>query len=139
MPTTYNLQPTTSPPGFTILLAMLVITIIAATIITTTVLLQLGASRSSGTILQSTEARALADTCAEESLEQLHKLTTYTGTINLTLGNGTCTSTTTSGGGEARTIQASGSVNNITRKVSISISDIEPAMTISAWQEVADF
>lgn len=85
------------------------------------------------------EAYYLASACSEEALQTINSLPTFQGTGNLVLGKGSCTYTVIAGSGESRTINASGTVNNIIRKIKIVISQITPVISIASWQETADF
>ena len=125
--------------GFATLLAILVVGAVATAITTSVVLLGVGSSKTSFAIEQSTQARALAVSCAEAALEQIRIETGFSGTGNLSLGQGSCTYTVTTGAGENRTVVSSGTVGTIIRKISIGITQINPTITISSWQEVADF
>lgn len=125
--------------GYITLISILVVGAVGVAITTSLLLLGLGSSRTSFALEQSNQAKALANACAEEALQQIRDSTPFTGTGNLTLGQGTCMYTVTSQGGQNRTITASGTVGTIVRKVEIIITKINPAITVSTWQEVADF
>jgi len=125
--------------GYITLISVLVVGAVGVAIATSLILLGIGSSRSSFALEQSNQAKALANACAEEALQQIRDSTPYTGTGNLSLGQGTCTYTVTSQGGQNRTITASGTVGTIVRKVKIIITKINPTITVSTWQEVADF
>jgi len=127
------------PNGFITLVSVLVVGAVGTAISASVVLLGLGASRTSFAIEQSNQAKALSIACSDEALMQIRYDTSYSGSGNLTLGQGTCSYTVAAGAGEARTITSSGTVGTITRKVETSISAINPAITVSSWQEVADF
>ncbi len=99
------------------------------------ILLGNGSSRTSFALQQSAQAKGLANACAEEALEQIRGSTSFTGSGNLTLGQGTCSYTVTNTGGTNRTVTASGTVGTIIRKVSISITAIDPLIVVSSWQE----
>ncbi|MFH1142358.1 MAG: hypothetical protein ABIH67_02805 [Candidatus Uhrbacteria bacterium] len=134
-PTTYHLQ----PKGYILLLATLVVGALALSIAVSVVLLSTDAQRTSFTIVQSKQASALADACAEQALEAIREDDTFTGTDGLTLGEGTCTFTVTNLGGEARNIEASGTVGTTIRKVEVSIDQIYDTINIASWQEVDNF
>jgi len=125
--------------GYITLISVLVVGAIGVAITTSLLLFGLGSSRSSFAIEQSAQARSLADACAEEALQEIRDSTPYTGSDNLSLGQGDCDYTVTSGGGQNRTIDASGTVGTVQRKVKISINAINPSINITSWQEVADF
>lgn len=125
--------------GYITLVSVLVVGAVGVAIATSLILLGLGSTRSSFANEQSEQAKALANACAEEGLQQIHDAASYTGTGNLTFGQGTCTYTVTSQGGQNRTIAASGSVGTIIRKVNVIINTISPAIQVVSWGEVADF
>ncbi len=125
--------------GYIVLITVLVIGAIGAAIATSVIWLGLGSSKSSLALEQSNQAKALANACSEEALQQIRDSTPYTGSGNLTLGQGTCSYTVTSGTGQNRTITATGTVGTILRKVTITIDAINPAINVTSWQEVADF
>lgn len=125
--------------GFITLLSTIIVAAVGAIVAVSLLLLGLGSSRSSFAIEQSKQARFLANACVEEALQEIRDSTPYTGSDNFSIGQGTCTFTVTSGGGENRTIEASGTVGAIVRKVSVDVDAINPSINISSWQEVADF
>lgn len=125
--------------GYITLISVLVVSTISVAITVSLVLLGVGSSRSSFALEQVNQAKALANLCAEEALQEINDSTPYTGTDNLTIGQGTCTYTVTNTGGQNRTITASGTVDTIIRKVSISIDAINPNINITSWQEVVSF
>jgi len=102
------------------------------------ILLGLGSSRTSFALEQSNQTKALTNACAEEAMQQIRDSMSFTGNGNLSLRQGTCNYTVTSQGGQNRTITALGTVGTIVRKVKIIISKINPTITVTSWQEVAD-
>jgi hypothetical protein len=125
--------------GFLVMLSILIVSAVGVSIATSLLLLGTSGSRTSFANEQSSQARALADTCAEEALERIRKDSTYTGTVTITLGQGTCTYAVTNTGGENRTINASSTVDSLTRKVRVLLDDVTPQINATSWQEVADF
>lgn len=125
--------------GFVILISVLVVGAVGIAIALSLLLLGVGNSRTSFAVEQSNQAKALANTCAEEALQQIRDSTPYTGSGNLMLGQGTCAYAVTSQGGQNRTITASGTVGTIVRKVKVIINNINPQINVASWQEVADF
>ncbi len=134
-PTSYNLQ---AKSGYITLISVLVVGAVGVAVATSLILLGLGSSRTSFAVEQSGQAKALANACAEEALQQIRDSTPFTGSGSLTLGRGTCGYTVTSQGGQNRTITSSSTVNSVIRKVQVIISAITPAITVTSWQEVAD-
>jgi len=132
-------QPHKDNNGYILLLAVLIIGSVALAISLSVVLLSTDAQRTSFAIVQSNQAKALANTCAEQALEEIRELDSYTGTSGLTLGEGTCSFSVTNLGGEVRNIEASGTVDNVTRRVEVDINQITTNINISSWQEVPNF
>lgn len=128
-----------SAKGFATLVSVLLVGVIGLAISVSLLLLGMSSSRTSFAFEQSMQAKALADACAEEALEQIRDSTPFTGSGALALGQGSCTYTVTSQGGSNRTITAVGTVSSMTRRVSITINQINPTINVTSWQEVADF
>ncbi|MDP3973694.1 MAG: hypothetical protein Q8P92_02565 [Candidatus Daviesbacteria bacterium] len=124
--------------GYIVLITVLVIGAIGVAIAVSVLWLGLGSSKSSFSQEQSNQAKALVNACSEEALQQIRDSIPFTGTGNLTLGQGTCTYTVTNDGGTNRTITATGTVGTIVRKVKITIDTINPKINITSWQEAAD-
>ena len=124
--------------GYVALITVLITGAIGVAIATSLLLLGLGSSRTSFALEQSNQAKALANACAEEALQQIRDSTAFTGTGNLTLGQGSCAYTVTNDGGENRTVTASGTVGTVVRKIKIIVNTINPAINLTSWQEVAD-
>lgn len=125
--------------GFITLTSVLLVSAIGSTIAVSLVLLGLASGRTGFAFVQSLQSRALADACMEEALERIRDSGPFTGTGALVLGQGTCSFTVTSQGGQVRTATASGSVGTTIRKVKTTIDKINPAIHVTSWQEVADF
>lgn len=122
--------------GFILLITVLVIGAVATAIAVGLLNLGSGATTSSIYLEQSFQAKALADACAEEGLQQIRDSTPYTGTGSLTLGQGTCSYTVSNTGGSNRTVNATGTVGIVVRKVIVTTSAINPYIVISSWQEI---
>lgn len=122
--------------GYITLISVLVIGAVGIAITASLLLLGLGSSRTSFAYEQSNQAKGLANACAEEALQQIRDSTSYSGSGNLTQGQGTCTYTVTNTGGQNRTITTTGSVGTIIRKIQIIISNITPLIQVVSWQEV---
>ena len=123
--------------GYITLISVLVVSAAGMVIAISVILLGNAFAQSSLTIIQSAQAKALANVCAEYGLERM-VASNFTGTGNLTEDGGTCTYEVASQGGETRTVMAVSNVDGKVRKVRIVISDILPDVIISSWQEVAD-
>ena len=121
--------------GYVTLISTLIVGAVGVAIALSLILLGAGSSRTSFALQQSAQAKGLDNACAEEALEQIRESTPFTGSGNLTLGQGTCSYTVTNTGGTNRTITASGTVGTIIRKISITITAINPLIIVSSWQE----
>jgi four helix bundle protein len=134
-PATHHLP----PKGFILLLSVLIVGAVALGIALSAVLLSTDSHRTSLAILQSNQARSLADACAEQALEAIRVDDGFTGTGNLTLGQGSCSYTVTDLGGENRNVESTGTVANVTRRVELNIDQISTMINISTWEEVDTF
>jgi len=125
--------------GFVVLLSVLVFTVVGMALLSSFLFFGIGQLQSSFSVEQSGQARALANACAEEALQQINDSVSFSGTGNLSLSTGTCNYTVISLSGSNREIEAIGEVDSIVRKVFITLDQINPSIHITSWQEVADF
>lgn len=125
-------------PGYITLISVLIVGTIAVSITFSLILLGIGSTKTTLSLDQSKQAWGLAEACAEEALQQIKDSNPFTGTGNLTFGQGTCSYTVTSQGSQNRTITSTATVGTIIRKVKIIIDKITPNINITSWQEVAD-
>lgn len=124
--------------GYVALIAVLIVG--AASLTASLALLTTGTDSQRSTLItqQATQARALAAACVEESLQTVHDNTAYTGSSNLTVGQGTCTYTVTSTGANTRVIDANGTVKGVVKKIKVYATITSSSISITSWQEVAD-
>ena len=80
-------------------------------------------------------AKSLVNACAEVALEAMRENNSFTGTNSVALNGNTCSYTVTNTGGTTRSVAVSGTVNGITRKLSITTTAFNPII-IGSWQEV---
>lgn len=121
--------------GYIGLLSVLFVGAVGSVIAAGVILLGLASSRTSFALVQSEQAKALANACAEEALLQIRLFLPYTGVGTLTMDAGSCDYSVTTSGGQNRTVSARGFVGSVMRKVSISVTQIVPSLTAS-WQEI---
>lgn len=133
---TKNYKPKTNK-GYVTLVSILVIGAVGLAVVTSLVLLGVGSSRNSFALEQGNQAKALANACAEEALQQIWNEDAFVGTGNLTLGQGNC-SLTVSSAVLPKTIIATGMVGTTARKISITIDALRPYLHIASWQEIAN-
>lgn len=125
--------------GFVTLLFVLIVFAVGLAVSSSLLLSGVASSKSSFTLNQSDQAKALADACAERGLEAVRDDNGYVGTTNLSLGQGSCSYTVSNIGGSNRIIVATGAVGTIIRKTKVIVDQITPQINISSWREVADF
>jgi len=85
---------------------------------------------------QSKQARSLAIACAEEGMQVIHDNIAYSGTNSLSKGQGTCTYTVSVTTGTTRTLNTSGTVGNVVRKIQAYVTIKSTSISITSWQEV---
>lgn len=123
--------------GYIALLAVLVVGA-AATAIGLTLLTTGTDSQRSGLIeQQSKQARGLATACAEEALQQIHDNATFAGNNTLTLGQGTCDYSVTVTSGTTSTVMASGTVENVVKRIRVYVTISASSISITSWQEIS--
>lgn len=125
--------------GYIALISILIISATVVLIATSASLFSIGEADMGLEQNQSWEAYYLATACAEEALQQIENSDKFSGSGNLSLGQGNCTYMVTKLTKQNRIITASGTVGNISRKIKITIDKIKPNINITSWQEVADF
>lgn len=116
--------------GFIALLSVLIVSAIGLAIGVSLLLLGTGSLRTAFNIQQSDLAKAYANHCSEEALMNIASNSTYSGSATINLSNGSCTYTVTHGF-QNETIDATGTVQAITRKTHITLDT-----TGFLWQEV---
>lgn len=119
------------------LISVLALATIGVAVCTTLLLLSIGAAQASLATQESAEAKTLASTCAELALQKLVTTPAYLGTSNTTLLQGTCAYTIATQSSGNDKINATGTVNQTSRKIQIIITT--PALGVVTWQEVGDF
>lgn len=126
--------------GYVLLLSVLVVVVIGTAVATSLLLSSVSDASSSRALQQSERARSMANTCAEEALSQLQIDDTYPAGTILTVDADSCTIEEITGSGSTnRIVRASGTAGNVVRRVEVTVDTVGPPVSISSWQEVADF
>jgi hypothetical protein len=125
--------------GYIALISVIIIGAILLMVVLSTSYIGVTEGMNSLLASNSAEARSLASACAEDALMNLKNDQNYSGNQTITLDNGQCQILAIIVNGGARTIETTGIVNHITKKLKITASQIAPSIIISSWQEVADF
>lgn len=124
--------------GYITLISVLVVGAVGIAIALSIILLGVGFSQSSFAIEQSSQAKALANACGEEALQQIRDVSSFTGVGGLAFGQGACSYSVTSQGTLSSIVTARGRVGTIVRKISITVSNVNPPIILKTWQEVAN-
>ena len=122
--------------GFIALITIFIIISVALLISLGFGLLSIGEMDMGFRKTQSSQAYFLANLCAEQALMKLRENTNYLGNETINIENGNCQILPIEGQWIIKTI---GNTQNNIKKMRISISQVNPKMIISSWQEVADF
>jgi Tfp pilus assembly protein PilX len=125
--------------GYVLLISVLILGAVGLASVLSLILIGVSSSRSALVTQQSAQARFLADTCIESGLEQIRESNSYTGGNTLSFGANSCIYDVANLGGNIRQINATGTVDQIVRKVKVTTSALSPKIIISSWQEVGDF
>ncbi len=126
--------------GYVLLLSVIVVGVVAGSIAGTILLFGIGSNRTALATQQGMNAREVANSCAQEVLEQLIQDTAYAGGEELVFENGTCTVAAVGGSGDVnRTVQVTGVSGDATRRMEVVVTTVGPPMVISSWQEVSSF
>lgn len=121
---------TATKKGYITLISTLIVGAVGIAVAVSLLILGLGSSRSSLSLLQSYQAKALVNACAEDALEKVRDSSTYSGTGSLTINGNLCSYIVTRDGLNT-SMTASGSVGTIIRKVSFTFD-----ANGSSWQEI---
>ncbi len=82
-------------------------------------------------------AMTAATSCMESALARLSDNSTYTGNQSLSVGVDTCSIATITTSGITRTVKTSSTVNGHTRRLQVTVSNVNPPLQVSSWQEVS--
>lgn len=122
--------------GYVALLSVLITGAIASAIALALLMTGIDSQRGSLVTMKSAQARNLATACAEEAMQQIWDSSSFAGSGNLNLGQGSCSYTVTNAGGSDRTITTTGTVDSVVRKLQINATIGSSSISITSWQEV---
>jgi len=87
------------------------------------------------------EALSVTEGCVEETLNRIRLDNNYgvgAGSINLSLGDGSCIIDVTDLGGGNRRIEATGTVSNFQKKVQVELSVSGSVISVTQWEELTN-
>ena len=125
--------------GIVTLLSVLFVGSAGILFATVLILLGLSASRTGLALEEGYIAKALADACAEEALQQVHDFNDFSGNGQLIFDGDKCNYTVSEGAGGTKMVYSVGIAGDFIRKLEIRINGVYPYINIVSWQEVADF
>ena len=126
--------------GYIALISVILMSALGLGIMLSVIASGVNASRTDFSLQQSGAARSLASSCAEEALEKILETSTTSSSGNLTIGSGTCSyliAATSSG--QTIIISSTGVLGTVTSKIKVVLATTTPGITLSSWEEVADF
>lgn len=122
--------------GYITLLGILVVGSVVTAMTVSLLLYGVDATKNALLEQERVQAGALAHACAEAALESIRRNPLAVGSGALSLGGRSCTYTVLNTGGQGRAIATTATVGTIVRKVQVTVSTINPRITITSWQEV---
>ncbi len=125
--------------GYVALISVIIICAVLLMVVITTAYIGMTQGIDSLIYSNSISAENLASACAEDALMNLKNNQNYAGNQTLDLSTGQCQILAITSLNNVKTVETSSSVNSATKKIKITVSQINPTMTVSSWQEVADF
>ena len=125
--------------GYIAFISVLVVSAIGLAIMLSVITAGITASKTDFSLQQLSGARSMAFSCAEEALHQISETGTTTGVGNLAIASGTCSYMILSTNGQNIVIQSTGHIGTVTSKAKVTIASTTPIVSLSSWEEVADF
>lgn len=125
--------------GYVALLSVILIAAIGVGIMVSVIASGVNATKTDFSLQQLGNVRSLASSCAEEALQKILETGTTSSQSNLTIASGTCSYVIIPTGGGALTINAAGFLGTVTSKIKVLVASTTPSITLSSWEEVADF
>jgi hypothetical protein len=126
--------------GYIALISVILMSALGLGIMLSVIAAGVNAGKTDFSLQQSGGARSLASSCAEEALQRILESSITSGSGNLTIGSGTCNYIITStSSGQNITIASTGLLGTVTSKIKVVIATTTPGITLSSWEEVADF
>ena len=121
--------------GYTAFISVLIVG--AAAMATALALLMTGADSQRSTLAeqQSKQANGLTIACAQEALQVIHDNIAYSGTGNLSLGQGSCTYTVTVTAPTTRSIVTDATVGSFNRDLTANVTIGSTTISVTSWQE----
>ena len=129
----------TTEDGYIALISVLILSAAGLAMVTTALLLSSDTLRVDLAVQQAAEARALAQACAEQSLQLMKDvLSCQDSNGQLTDSVGTCTYVSTGQGTSTCSVLATGSVGQAVSSLEVTVLQTETGLQLQSWTEVGD-
>ena len=123
--------------GFSAILSVLILGTTGVLLIVTNLLINGNSLATATSLINSQRSRHIAEGCVELVLLELKSNTTYAGNETRNIFNGQCDISATSfSGQEALSFSVTGIYEGRYSQINISVSDINPDLVISSWDEL---
>lgn len=122
--------------AFAALFSVLILMIISGFVITSILVSSATGIQNNSVYRDGIEARALADSCANVAIDNLKDDNTYPGSESITIASKQCQILVISGSGNNnRVVRGQATVNGVTKKIEVNISELVPNTIINYWEE----
>ena len=126
--------------GYIALVSVILMSALGLAVMLSVIAAGVDATKTDFSLQQSGGARSLASSCAEEALQKILETSTTSSVGNLTIGLGTCSYLIAStSSGQIITVSSTGVLGTVTSKIKVVVATTTPGITLSSWEEVADF
>jgi hypothetical protein len=121
--------------GYIALTMVMIIGAVSIAITSTLLLLGIAYSKTATSVVSGQEARGFAEACVEDALRAINQDTTYTTSSNVVINftDGSCNYSVT-GAPPTKTITATGTSGNATKRLTVTTSQTTPTITVNSWQ-----
>lgn len=125
--------------GYIAFISVVIISAIGVSLMLSVITAGVNASKTDFALQQLSAARGMASSCAEEALQQIFETGTTSSSGSLVIASGTCSYLILSNNGQNITIRSTGLLGTVTSKVLVTVASTTPFLSLSSWEEVADF
>lgn len=131
--------------GYITLLTMLIIGAVVTVVAVTLLTVSANAQRTMLVEQQAGQAHGLVVACVEEALQQMYDNISYVSQNTFALGQGSCSYNIVDNGNNGstrnreyyRTINATGTVGGVDKKLQVYVTISTSSISITSWQEVS--
>ena len=125
--------------GYITLLSVMVVGAVALALSSAAILSGITSTKVNISSQQSSVANTMASTCAYEALERIRTDTSYTGSGSVTQPDSSCYYEIIDLGSGNREVRSTGTAENISKKIRVTITLVGTTINLSGWNDVATF